>query len=58
MVKNKPQIMRMIRAVENNPIKTEALISRVVQIEYTIRNTADFEIKFDFLVMGVPWVGG
>ena len=50
--------MRMIRAVENKPIKTEALIRRVVQIEYTIRNTADFEIKFGFLVMGVPWVGG
>ena len=50
--------MRMIRAVENNPIRIEALISRVVQIEYTIRNTADFEIGFDLLVMEYPWVSG
>jgi hypothetical protein len=58
VVKNGPQIMRMIRAVENNPIRTEALISKVVQIEYTIRKTADFGIKFGFLVIDIPWVGG
>jgi hypothetical protein len=48
----------MIRAVANNPIKTDALINRVVQIEKTIRKVAAFEIGFDFLVMGTPWVCG
>jgi hypothetical protein len=58
VIKNEPQIMRMIRAVANNPIKTDALINRVVQIEKTIRKVAAFEIGFDFLVMGTPWVCG
>ena len=48
--------MRMIRAVANKPIKTHALISSVVQIEKIIRKTAAFEIGFDFLVMGIPWL--
>ena len=50
--------MRMIWAVANKPIRTEVLISRVVQIEYTIRKRADFEIGFDFLGIETPWVGG
>lgn len=58
VIENEPQIMRMIRAVAKNPIKTDALIKRGVQIEYTIRKTAAFEIGFDFLVMKTPWVGG
>jgi hypothetical protein len=58
VIENESQIMRMIRAVANNPIRTDALISRVVQIEKIIRKTAAFEIGFDFLVMETPWVGG
>ncbi len=58
VIENEPQIMRMIWAVANNPIRTDALICMVVQIEKTIRKTADFEIRVGFLVMGTPWVDG